>query len=118
VATAAPGGKSDTYREDAMSVEQQIFLLTVARTLVEVAGFALLGQGLLALLAGRRRHENLIYQVFEIVTRPVVRLVRFITPRIVVDAHVPFVAFFLLFWLWVGLAYVRHGLCVAHGLAC
>lgn len=101
-----------------MSVEQQIFFIAALRTLVEVAGWALLGQGLLALLAGRRRHDNLIYQIFEIVTRPVVRAVRWITPRIVLDAHIPFVAFFLLFWLWLGLAWLRHDICAAHGLAC
>lgn len=99
-------------------VEQQIFVLTVLRTLVEVAGWALIGQGVLALLAGKKRHDNLIYQVFEIVTRPVIRLVRVLTPRVVLDAHVPFVAFFLLFWLWLALAYLKHQLCVAHHLAC
>lgn len=101
-----------------MSVEQQIFLLSVARVLVEVAGWGLIGRGVLALLAGRRRHENLFYQIFEIVTRPVLRLTRLITPRVVIDAHVPLVAFFLLLWLWLGLAWVRHRLCLAHGLAC
>lgn len=101
-----------------MSGTQAIFLITVARALIEVAGWALLGRGLLALLAGSRRHDNLVYQIFEIVTRPVVRLVRRITPRVIVDAHVPFVAFLLLVWLWLALAYVKHRLCLVHGLAC
>lgn len=101
-----------------MTVERAIFLLTVARTLVEVAGWALIGQGLMALIAGRRREQNLVYQIFALVARPAVRLARFVTPRVVVDAHVPFVAFILLLWLWLGLAYWRHGLCAAHGLSC
>jgi hypothetical protein len=101
-----------------MSVAQQIFLLSALRAIVEVAGLALLGQGVLALLAGSRRHENFFYQIFTIVTRPVIRLARLLTPRVIVDDHVPLVAFFLLLWLWLALAYWRHQLCLAHGLAC
>ncbi|MGE5945357.1 MAG: hypothetical protein ACM35F_01485 [Betaproteobacteria bacterium] len=78
----------------------------------------LLGQGLLYLLAGARRESNMIYQLFQIVTRPVIRLVRLITPRIIVDRHIPVVAFFLLFWLWIVLAYVRRIICDANGLVC
>lgn len=95
-----------------------LFLISVLRTLVEVAGLALLGQGVLALLAGKYRHENLFYRVFQIVTRPVIKAARFITPRFIIDAHVPFLAFFLLFWLWIALALAKRYLCALHGLAC
>jgi uncharacterized protein YggT (Ycf19 family) len=95
-----------------------ILLVSVLRTLVEVAGFALLGQGALAVLAGKYREQNAFYRVLRIVTRPVVRAVRFITPRFIIDAHVPMLAFFLLFWLWIVLALVKRHLCGLHGLAC
>ena len=95
-----------------------ILLVSVLRTLVEVAGFALLGQGLLALLAGKYREDNVFYRVLRIVTRPVVRAVRFIAPRFILDAHVPILAFFLLFWVWIVLALVKRHLCGLHGLAC
>jgi hypothetical protein len=95
-----------------------ILLVSVLRTLVEVAGFALLGQGALAVLAGKYREQNLFYRLLRIVTNPVVRAVRFITPRLVIDAHIPMLTFFLLFWLWIVLAFVRRHLCGLHGLAC
>ena len=95
-----------------------ILLVSILRTLVEVAGFALLGQGALAVLAGKYREQNLFYRVLRIVTAPVVRAVRFITPRFVIDAHIPMLTFFLLFWLWVVLALVKRHLCGLHGLAC
>jgi hypothetical protein len=95
-----------------------IFLVSVLRTLVEVAGMALLGQGALALLAGKYRHDNAFYRVFQIVTRPVISAVRFVTPRVIIDAHVPFIAFFLLFWLWIALAVLKQHLCTLRGLAC
>lgn len=87
-----------------------LFLLSLLRVLVEVALFSLLGQGLVGLLAGGRRQGNPIYQVFAIVTRPVIRAARMLTPRAIIDRHLPFVAFFLLFWLWIFLAWAKRWL--------
>lgn len=99
-------------------VNIELLLVSGVRTLVEVAGFFLLGQGLLYVLAGASRERNAVYLLFRVITHPVVRMVRYITPKQVVDRHVPVVAFFLLFWLWIALAYARRVICVADGLAC
>jgi hypothetical protein len=80
-------------------------LFIILKALTEVALLALLGQGLVALFSGANRDKNVVYQIFKIVTGPPVKLTRLITPRFIVDTHVPFVAFFLLFWLWVGFTY-------------
>lgn len=85
-----------------------LLILSILRALVEVALLALLGQGAVGLLAGAKRHANPIYQLFEIVTKPVMRVVRFITPKPVMDKHLPYVAFFLLFWLWIFLAWAKQ----------
>ncbi len=95
-----------------------LFVISVLRALVEVALMALLGQGLLALLAGGRRHNNFVYRLFLVITQPVVRFARWMTPKVILDKHLPFVAFFLMFWLWILLAWVKRELCVLHGLAC
>ena len=86
----------------------EILLLGVLRAVVEVALLALLGQGLLALLAGARRDTNPIYMLFKIVTKPAIVAARWITPKLVIDKHIPFVAFFLLFWLWIFLAWAKQ----------
>lgn len=78
----------------------------------------LLAQGILFLLAGATREKNIVYQLFRIITRPVIQMTRWITPRIVVDKHIPFVAFFVLFWLWILLAYVKQVVCDLNGLVC
>ena len=99
-------------------VTVQILLFSILRALVEVAGFALLGQGLLYVLAGSSRDRNVIYKLFGVIASPVIRLVRAVTPRIVIDKHIPVVAFFLLFWLWILLAYVRRVVCEMNGVVC
>lgn len=96
----------------------ELLVLGVLRALVEVAMLFLIGQGILALLAGSRRHGNTIYQLFVIVTRPVMRIVRKLSPPQVIDKHLPFVAFFLLFWCWIGLAYLKKAYCDANLLQC
>lgn len=95
-----------------------ILLVSILRVFVEVAGFALLGQGTLAVLAGKYREQNLFYRILRTITQPAVRTVRLITPRVILDAHVPMLTFFLLFWLWVALALLRRHLCGLHGLVC
>lgn len=96
----------------------ELFILSILRALTEVALLTLFGQGLLALLAGARRANNPVYRVFQVITRPVIQGVRFITPRVVIDRHIPVVAFFLLFWLWIGLAAVKRYVCAVQGLNC
>ena len=83
------------------------------KAVVEVAGCAYLGQALVAAFAGNRRGENVVYQIFKILTRPVDKSVRFMTPRFIPDRHIPFVAFGLLIWIWlfaiIAIAMVRRG---------
>ena len=50
---------------------------------------------------GQRRHENVIYRAFAVVTAPIMKAARFVTPRFIVDQHIGYVAFFLLVVLWV-----------------
>lgn len=96
----------------------ELLALSILRALVEVALLTLLAQGLLALLAGARRETNPIYQLFRVVTRPVLRIVRFITPKLIIDRHLPVVAFFVLFWAWILLAYAKRLVCQVDGLVC
>lgn len=94
-----------------------LFLVSILRALVEVALLSLLGQGAVGLLSGARRESNPIYRLFQVVTRPVIVLTRRLLPKAILDRHVPVVAFFLSFWLWIVLAYVKRLLCEMHGLA-
>ena len=96
----------------------ELLMLGVVRALVEVAMLFLLGQGLLALLAGRRRHDNTMYKLFLIVTGPVVKVARKITPRQIIDKHLPFIGFAVLFWLWIALAWLKRLYCDTNMLQC
>jgi len=81
--------------------------IVVLKGLTEIAGLAVLGQGLLYMLAGSQRERNVFYTILKTVTSPVMRATRFIAPRFILDQHMGFLAFFLLFVLWLGLTVVK-----------
>ncbi len=75
-------------------------IIVILKALTEVAGVAFLGQGVLWAIAGSKRDQNLVYKLFKTLTSPVTRVTRAITPRIIIDAHIGLVAFFLLMVIW------------------
>lgn len=94
-------------------------MLLVASTIkliAEIALMAMLGQWLLGLLAGARKQQNLFYQVLEIMTRPFVRVARLLSPRVVLDRHVPLVAFLLLLFIWLGATIYKIQTCIQIGV--
>ena len=87
-------------------------LLVIVHTLILVAGLSLLGQGIVGVFNWRRRHENFVYQLFSIVSRPAVSFVRLITPRVILDEHVPLVAFLLLLFGYFGIGLWHREVCL------
>jgi uncharacterized protein YggT (Ycf19 family) len=93
-----------------------LLLTTSIKLLAEIALMTLLGQGLLALLAGAGRERNPFYRVLATITGPVVRGTRRLTPRLVLDRHVPLVAFLLLGMVWFAATVVKISLCLEAGV--
>lgn len=76
-------------------------IIVILKALTEIAGVAFFGQGVLWVIAGAKRDQNVVYKLFKTLTSPVTRVTRIVTPRIILDAHIGLVAFFLLMVLWV-----------------
>lgn len=96
-------------------MDPNLQIILILKALTEVAGVAFLGQGVLWVIAGAKREQNLIYKLFAILTSPVTRFVRLITPRIVLDQHIGLVAFFFLLVLWVVVFAFKAKVCVGLG---
>ena len=91
-------------------------VVVILKALAEIAGLALLGQGVLYVFAGAAREHNVFYKVLATVTSPVLRATRFITPRVVADAHIGVAAFFLVVGLWIALVLLKAKLMYDAGL--
>ena len=83
----------------------ELLLVVIVKALAELAGMFLLGRGLLWVLAGRKRMDNIFYQVLAIVTDPLLRFTRWIAPRVVLDSYVPAIAFGLVLWVWLAIVF-------------
>jgi hypothetical protein len=71
-------------------------LVIILKTINEIALMALIGQGALYILAGAKRDGNVVYFILKSMTMPVMKLARFVTPRIILDQHLGWVALFIL----------------------
>lgn len=83
-------------------------VVTTLRVLVEIALFALIGQGILAVLPGVDRQHNFFYLVLKTIASPAWRVARWMSPRFVLDSHVGWVALFITGALWLGLAVLKQ----------
>ncbi len=94
-----------------------LLLLSALKLIFEIALMSLFGQWVLGLLAGAKRDTNLFYQILAQIGRPFVVMARFISPRsIVLDRHVPLVAFLVLAFAWVVVTALRINHCVHIGV--
>ena len=82
-------------------------MIVVLKALTEVAGVAMIGQGVLYAITGNKRDQNWVYGIFKSITSPVMKVTRWITPRVILDRHLGLVAFFLLLVLWLGLTVMK-----------
>jgi hypothetical protein len=92
-----------------------IFISSV-KLIAEIALLALLGQWILGLLAGQKKSQNIFYQVLQLVGKPFVQVARLVTPKFVLERHVPLVAFLLLAFVWVGVTFVKINHCLRIGV--
>lgn len=90
--------------------------ITTVKLIAEIALMALLGQWVLGLLAGAKRDTNIFYQLLAIMGRPFVAVARRVSPRFVVERHLPLVAFLLLAFVWLGVTILKIQTCLQVGV--
>ncbi len=107
-------------------LQSTIFTLRLVQLVLAIPLLALIGQLLVWFLAravGQAPEKNFFYRILQVIPSPFVKLVRWFTPRLVRDVHIPFAVFGLLcaLWLWttaeIGNTCVRHGLSIRECLA-
>jgi len=99
-------------------MQTSLLLVVIVKSLAELAAMFIAGQGILYVLAARNRDTNLFYQLFRVITRPLYAATRAITPRAVVDRHIPWLTLILLFWIWLFATYMKIDICKSGGVQC
>lgn len=90
-------------------------LVVILKALTEVAGMALIGQGILFLLAGANYRKNIPYVILATVTRPVFVVARFLAPRFVPEGFIWMLTPALVLITWILLTYLKIKLVLAGG---
>lgn len=93
-----------------------LLLVSALKLIAEIALMALVGQWVLGILAGAKRDSNFFYRVLQVMTQPFVRIARLLSPRVVLDRHVPLVAFLLLAFGWLAVTAIKIDICLQIGV--
>lgn len=93
-----------------------LLLVSIFKAFSEILALSLLGQGVLWLVAGKSRDTNVIYRMFSVITRPVMRLARLITPKLVLDRHVWMIAVLIVIVVWVFAGHEKLKLCMTDSI--
>jgi hypothetical protein len=93
-----------------------LLLISAVKLISEIALMALAGQWLLGMLAGARRDFNVVYRLLRAIANPVVKVARLLAPRVVLDRHVPIVAFGLMTIVWLVATIGKINLCMRIGV--
>jgi hypothetical protein len=94
-----------------------MLVAVIVKALAELALMALLGRFLVGIFAGATREKNIFWQLLDVLARPVIKLTRWITPKVVLDQHVPLAAFFLLGFVWLIATQAKIAACLEAGVA-
>ena len=91
-------------------------VVVVLKGLVEFAALLVVAQAIVFLISFGRHARNPVYRLLGLLTSPVMRLARWVSPRVVADRHVPAVALFMLCAIWLVLTALKVRLHMAAGV--
>ncbi len=93
-----------------------LIVVTAFKLIAEIALLALCGQWLLGFLSGASRNDNPFYALLRLLGRPWIQVARWLSPGVVLDRHLPLVAFFLLLLAWGAASIAKVGICLRIGV--
>ena len=93
-----------------------LLFLNMAQLVLYIGILGLIGQGILYVIAGNNRDNNLFYQLIGMVNKPWTYIARLISPKQIPDSKVPFVAFCItgVLYMAVTIAKIEH--CISVGV--
>ena len=94
-------------------------LLTVVilKSLIELSLMFIVGRFLLGLLAGAKRESNVFWQLLDVAAKPALWLTRKLSPKLILDQHIPLATASWLLIAWVLMTKVKIDMCLELGAA-
>ena len=92
-----------------------LLVMVILKSLVELSLMFILGRFILGLLAGSKRQTNVFWQLLDVASKPALWLTRRVSPRLILDQHIPLAAASWLTIAWVLVAMAKIDICLQTG---
>jgi hypothetical protein len=101
-----------------LSQESTMLLaVVIAKSLIELSLMFIVGRFLLGLLAGPNRDNNVFWQLLDVASKPALWITRKISPRLILDQHIPLATSSWLIIAWVLVVQMKIEMCLEMGIA-
>ena len=94
-----------------------LLAIVIAKSLIELSLMFIIGRFLLGFLAGAKRDTNVFYQLLDVASKPALWITRKISPKLILDQHIPLATSSWLLIAWVLVLQLKIDLCLELGIA-
>jgi len=91
--------------------------IVILKSLIELSLMFVVGRFILGLLAGAKRQTNVFWQLLDVASKPSLWLTRRVSPKLILDQHIPLATVSWLIIAWVLVVMVKIDLCLQVGAA-
>lgn len=94
-----------------------LLVVVILKSLIELSLMFIVARFLLGLLAGAKRETNVFWQLLDVAAKPALWLTRRVSPRLILDQHIPLAAASWLLVAWVLVVKIKIDMCLQAGVA-
>ena len=94
-----------------------LLAVVIAKSLIELSLMFIVGRFLLGLLAGPNRDNNVFWQLLDVASKPALWITRKVSPRLILDQHIPLATSSWLIIAWVMVVQMKIEMCLEMGVA-
>ncbi len=93
-----------------------LLAVVIAKSLIELSLMFIVGRFLLGLLAGAKRDQNVFWQLLDVASKPALWITRKISPKLILDQHIPLATSSWLIIAWVLMVQLKIDMCLELGI--
>ncbi|WP_333843483.1 hypothetical protein [Limnohabitans sp.] len=94
-----------------------LLAVVIVKSLIELSLMFIVGRFLLGLLAGPNRDNNVFWQLLDVASKPALWITRRVSPKLILDQHIPLAASSWLTIAWVVVVQMKIEMCLELGIA-
>ena len=91
--------------------------IVILKSLIELSMMFVVGRFILGLLAGAKRQTNVFWQLLDVASKPALWVTRRVSPKLILDQHIPLAAVSWLLIAWVLVVMAKIDICLQLGVA-